>query len=141
MQDTIGEITKIKDKLGPFSGRISDLYNSKIGAYGPQYSALQTDMHNMASAWGRLHGNSVEQMKAFTDDLSTSKDADNLIAKIQRYQAQGNLYDKGGRGVPLNSSPQGGAQTIIQHSPSTGQDRYSTDGGKTWQAGKPLTQP
>lgn len=29
------------------------------------------------------------------------------------------------------------AQAIVQHSPSTGKDRYSTDGGKTWHPGKP----
>jgi hypothetical protein len=28
-------------------------------------------------------------------------------------------------------------KTIVQHSPSTGRDRYSTDGGVTWQPGKP----
>jgi len=31
----------------------------------------------------------------------------------------------------------GGAKPIVQHSPSTGQYRYSTDGGKTWQQGQP----
>ena len=30
--------------------------------------------------------------------------------------------------------------TIVQHSPSTGQYRYSIDGGKTWQAGQPKQQ-
>lgn len=33
-----------------------------------------------------------------------------------------------------------GSQPIVQQSPSTGQFRYSTDGGKTWQAGKPKGQ-
>lgn len=36
--------------------------------------------------------------------------------------------------------PPGAASTgtpIVQHSPSTGAYRYSTDGGKTWQAGQP----
>jgi hypothetical protein len=31
----------------------------------------------------------------------------------------------------------GGGAPIVQHSPSTGQYRYSADGGKTWQAGQP----
>lgn len=34
-------------------------------------------------------------------------------------------------------SGSGSQQTIVQHSPSTGQYRYSTDGGKTWQPGQP----
>jgi hypothetical protein len=37
------------------------------------------------------------------------------------------------------SAQQGGnpGKAIVQHSPSTGKYRYSTDGGKTWQAGQP----
>src|SRR5215472_3055173 len=31
----------------------------------------------------------------------------------------------------------GGGEPLVQHSPSTGQYRYSTDGGKTWQPGQP----
>lgn len=34
----------------------------------------------------------------------------------------------------------GGGGPIVQHSQSTGQFRYSTDGGKTWQQGKPPSQ-
>jgi hypothetical protein len=32
------------------------------------------------------------------------------------------------------------AKPIVQHSPSTGQYRYSNDGGKTWQPGQPQAQ-
>jgi hypothetical protein len=33
-----------------------------------------------------------------------------------------------------------GGKTIVQQSPSTGKYRYSTDGGQTWQPGKPQSQ-
>ena len=33
-----------------------------------------------------------------------------------------------------------GSKVMVQHSPSTGQYRYSNDGGQTWQAGQPPSQ-
>ena len=117
MQAALKEIGANSDQLGPFMGRISDLYTSKVGAYGPQYSALQTDLHNIATGWGRLHGNSVETMKQFNDDLNTAKDPANLIAKLQRYKEQADIYSKGGQGVPI--SPSTGIQSL-------------TDGGTTY---------
>lgn len=47
---------------------------------------------------------------------------------------------------PTSTSPPAAAPkvtrsaTIVQHSPSTGKDRYSTDGGTTWLPGKPPSQ-
>ena len=103
MQAAMGEVTKNAAQLGPFMGRVSDLYTSKIGAYGPQYSALQTDLHNIATAWGRLHGNSVQTMNQFSQDLNSAKDPANLLAKLQRYQDQASIYAKGGQGVPVTT--------------------------------------
>ena len=107
MHDAAAEIDKIGDKLGPFMGRISDLVTGKIGAYGPEFSALQTDLHNIATGWGRLHGNSVETMKQFYDDLNASKDPANLKAKLERYEKQAETYKEGGAGRPGN---EGGAK-------------------------------
>lgn len=49
---------------------------------------------------------------------------------------------KGGRkGAPQSAAPPVSAppagKPLVQHSPSTGAYRYSTDGGKTWQPGQP----
>jgi len=97
-------------------GRISDLVTGKIGAYGPQFSALQTDLHNIATAWGRLHGNSVETMKQFYDDLNASKDPANLKAKLERYEKQANIYSQGGKGSAnnLDNAPQNQSQKRYQ---------------------------
>lgn len=46
-------------------------------------------------------------------------------------QAVLSRYTGGVSAAPSASAP------IVQHSPSTGAYRYSTDGGKTWQAGQP----
>ena len=98
MHDAAAEIDKIGDKLGPFMGRVSSLVTGKVGAYGPEFSALQTDLHNIATGWGRLHGNSVETMKQFYEDLDSSKDPANLKAKLERYEKQAETYRTGGTG-------------------------------------------
>lgn len=98
MQEAGAEVDRLGDKLGPFAGRYSELVTGKIGAYGPEFSGLQTDMHNIATAWGRLHGNSVETMKAFLDDLNSSKDPANLKEKLAHYAHQAEIYKAGGTG-------------------------------------------
>lgn len=40
-------------------------------------------------------------------------------------------------GAAAQAQPGGGSAPIVQHSPSTGAYRYSTDGGKTWLPGQP----
>lgn len=40
-------------------------------------------------------------------------------------------------GAAHSSGESGGGKPMVQHSPSTGKYRYSTDGGKTWQPGQP----
>ncbi len=104
MQEAEEEVKNLGDKLGPFAGRYSDLVTGKIGAYGPEYSGLQTDMHNIASAWGRLHGNSVQTMKDFYADLNSSKDPANLIEKLKHYEHQAEIYKTGAQGKPLEGS-------------------------------------
>ena len=104
MREAGEEIDKLGDKLGPFMGRVSDLVTGKVGAYGPEFSALQTDLHNIATGWGRLHGNSVETMKQFYDDLNSSKDPANLKAKLERYERQANIYKAAGAGRPENTN-------------------------------------
>lgn len=100
MHEASQEIDKLGAKLGPFAGRYSELLTGKIGKFGPEFSGLQTDLHNIATAWGRLHGNSVESMKGFMDDLNASKDPANLKEKLVHYEHQANLYKAGGEGRP-----------------------------------------
>jgi hypothetical protein len=57
----------------------------------------------------------------------------NRLATLSRYGAQA-------KPNPALVGQGGGAPPIVQHSPSTGQYRYSTDGGKTWQPGQPPNQ-
>ena len=117
MHEAEGEIDKVGDKLGPFMGRISDLVTGKVGAYGPEFSALQTDLHNIATGWGRLHGNSVETMKQFYDDLNASKDPANLKAKLERYEKQAETYKAGGEGRPPASDGASSGATELEIGP------------------------
>ncbi|MDR5729447.1 MAG: hypothetical protein RB191_18695 [Terriglobia bacterium] len=129
MKAAYDEIDKLADKLGPFSGRYSELVTGKIGAYGPEYSALQTDLHNIATGWGRLHGNSVETMKEFLNDLDTAKNPANLKAKLQRYEYQAEIYKAGGEGKGNNPEPQTGWSAPKDAPPAPRQDgKYLYDG-------------
>ena len=47
---------------------------------------------------------------------------------------------QGGTIAPSATAPKQAAKPIVQHSASTGKDRYSTDGGSTWLPGKPPQQ-
>lgn len=127
MYDAGNEVDALGDKIGPFMGRISDLLTGKIGAYGPEFSALQTDLHNIATGWGRLHGNSVETMKQFYDDLNASKDPANLKAKLERYEKQAEIYDRRGQGKPQakdapHTSSSGGTPTPPKGATQVGVD-------------------
>lgn len=113
MKDATKEIDQLRDQLGPFAGRYSDLVVGKTGAYGPQFSGLQTDIKNIASGWGRLHGNSEKVMKEFLDDLDASKDPENLKEKLKHYAAQAKIYKRGGEGKPAEENgPPPGAKII-----------------------------
>lgn len=93
---------------------------------------------------------SPQEARQMVDMAQTTVDAerDTLQEMKQGYQQQLNPSPSAPRGKhtsakPVNPGsilPKTGAKPIVQHSPSTGAYRYSMDGGKTWQAGKPPAQ-
>ena len=118
MKEAAKEIDQLRDQLGPFAGRYSDLAVGKIGAYGPQFSGLQTDIKNIASGWGRLHGNSEKVIKEFLDDLDSSKDPEDLKEKLKHYAAQAKIYKRGGEGKTV----EGETRTYQGHTYKKGDD-------------------
>jgi len=97
------EIDSLGNELGPFAGRYSTLLTSKIGAYGPKFSGLQSDMNNIATGWGRAHGNSEKVMEEFRQDLDSSKDPQNLKEKLAHYAQQAEIYKNVGAGKPAEA--------------------------------------
>jgi hypothetical protein len=106
--DAETQIKQLGDKLGPMSGRFSELYNGKIGAYGPEYSGLQTTLHNIGTAWMRLHANSESARQDFLNALSSAKDPANLIANLHTIDSQARDYVQQGKGRGGQGSAQGG---------------------------------
>jgi hypothetical protein len=96
--DAETQIKQLGDKLGPMSGRFSELYNGKIGAYGPEYSGLQTTLHNIGTAWMRLHADSESARQDFLNALSSAKDPANLIANLHAIDSQARDYVQQGKG-------------------------------------------
>lgn len=106
MEHAKSEVKALGNKLGPFAGRYSELVTGRIGAFGPEFNGLQTDMHNISTGWGRAHGNSEKVMEAFRQDLDSSKDPANLIEKLKHYAQQAKIYKAAGEGRPAKAEPE-----------------------------------
>ncbi len=92
------QIKTLRDKLGPMAGRYQELVTGKIGAYGPEFSGLQTTLHNTATAWMRMHADSEAARRDFVETLRGAKDPDNLIANLTAIRKQVSDYVKQGQG-------------------------------------------
>lgn len=128
-------------------GRLATSLSSKAASpqqqeflrYWRQMDALAVGLRNLVQT-GRATQTQVDRLIAELPNpynTTSSADARNRLRMVQselRIAADsGKLPD-----VPLGDQPASGKQkAIVQHSPSTGQYRYSLDGGKTWQPGQP----
>jgi hypothetical protein len=111
--DAEAKINQLGDKLGPMSGRFSELYTGKLGAYGPEYSGLQTTLHNIGTAWMRLHANSESARQDFLHALSSAKDPANLIANLHSIDSQARDYVQQGKGRGGQGSAQSGGNAGV----------------------------
>jgi hypothetical protein len=91
MPATISEITRLKDKLGPFAGRWNDFMQGKVGGNDPQFSGLRADMLMMSSAVALAHaqGRLPENLREEFDRTinAPNQTADNLISTLQHIDA------------------------------------------------------
>ena len=114
------EVANLGAQLGPMSGRLNDLYTGTIGAYGPQFSGLQTELKNVGTAWMRLHANSETARADFAKMLASSNDPANLVANLNALEGQAKDYVTEAQGRP---SQLGGSTPAVQ---------ALTDGGTTY---------
>ena len=110
--DAKTQIGELGDKLGPMSGRYQELFTGKIGTYGPEFSGLQQTLHNIGTAWMRLHANSESARQDFLEALRGAKDPANLIANLDSIDKQARDYVKQGKGNAGNQPAQGGGNMI-----------------------------
>ena len=139
--EVITEIGSMANELGPVMGRWNDFMQGKVGTDNPRFAGLRTDLMMLstavalAHAQGRLPENLREEFdQAINAPKQTPENLKSVVSHIlpwmQKMQQQGHPNE------PQNA----GGAPIVQHSPSSGQYRYSTDGGKTWQPGQPQSQ-
>ena len=94
------EIDGLGVELGPMQGRWNEMYVSKVGAFGPQYSKLQTELKNIGTAWMRLHANSESARQEFEGVLRGAQSPANLEANLDAIAEQAQDYVKEGQGKP-----------------------------------------
>jgi hypothetical protein len=143
--EVMARIDSIASKIGPIAGRWNDFMQGKVGSDDPDFAALRSDLLMMSSAVALAHaqGRLPENLREeFDHAINAPKQTPaNLKATIQTMIPWLQQVQTQGQHATGGQQPQGGQSApIVQHSPSTGQDRYSTDGGKTWQPGKPPSQ-
>jgi hypothetical protein len=135
VDDAKAEIMKLGDQLGPMAGRWNDLATSKVGAYGPQFSGLQTQLKNVSTAWMRLHANSETAREDFAKMLSASQDPANLVANLDALEGQAKDYVQEGKGQPGTlggKTPQGSGAAPKEGDTKTNAagDKVKFSGGK-----------
>jgi hypothetical protein len=133
------EIKKLGPSLGPMAGRYNELATSKIGAYGPEFAGLQTTLHNVATAWMRLHANSDAAREDFINQLRAAQSPENLAAVLSSIDEQAKHYVAQGKGRTANR-PSGGTNPSAKQPPKAGDvvDGYRFKGGnpsdqKNWE--------
>lgn len=104
MDDAKTEIQKLGDKLGPMAGRYNELATGRIGAFGPEFAGLQTTLHNIATAWMRLHANSDNARQDFINQLKAAQDPANLAAVLDSIEKQATDYVAQGKGRTANQT-------------------------------------
>ena len=78
-----------------------------------KFSGLQQTLHNIATAWMRLHANSESSRQDFLTSLASAKNPDNLIANLKSIDKQAADYVKQGKGRGGQEAGQGGGGDMI----------------------------
>jgi hypothetical protein len=136
-------VNRRPDLFGPVAGRMTK-GKQAIGTDDPDVATLKTVEDNLGMAMQSAHGmrsashvetSAQSVLNGFNNEpkalLASIKAARDSVGTFQQNVEHTNEAGKPQSGGSGNSTP------IVQQSPSTGKFRYSTDGGKTWQAGQP----
>ena len=110
----LSEIDRLKDKLGPVSGRWNEFMQGKIGTEDPDMAGLRSDLLMYSSAVALMHarGRLPENLREeFDNAINAPKQSpENLKAIINRidgWTAQNMKAMQAGGGGPVNELPGG----------------------------------
>jgi hypothetical protein len=141
---TMESILQNRDDLfGPVAGRELN-FEEWIGSQDPDAhrfkAAARIAADHLAGVFG---GRSQAALQAIYDTIgNNATNPEAAVAGLEQMNiAAARIQSRGVGPAPRAATSGSGAQKpIVQHSQSTGQYRYSTDGGKTWQPGQPPRQ-
>lgn len=136
---------------------LANFVKSAVGGTGMRVTQTEWNQAQQTRPWltgvkaqfgpdGYLTGVKLapEQIDSMVREAKQKADAMNEAVDTVKQQHADELEQgeelKGGKGKGKGPAPKSAAKPIVQHSPSTGRYRYSTDGGKTWQTGQPPSQ-
>lgn len=131
--------------FGPAMGRTTTL-QAWVGSQSPDAQRFLTGAtilgEHSAAVFGSRAQKVAEQIQRVATDPKINPEA--LVAGLDELNGiAGEFTNPNGRlpgtdhSGPAPKKQAGAGKTIVQHSASTNQYRYSTDGGRTWQAGQP----
>jgi len=131
----IASIERNRGKLGNLGSYWSKFTNGSPIA-DPETAALMAQLSSFAALQPALHGfRGAQALSEFEKVIGgVPKNPDALEAAIKAIQGTAGIVASSGKGGE-GPAPSAGNVRIQQN--SKGEFRYSTDGGKTWQAGKP----
>jgi hypothetical protein len=134
-------IDYINGAFAPAKGSSNDVYGANDKAKSDTLKLFQQQVNaepnksKLQIAHEIVKSKGEEQVKEQANKMFGAPSTGSIFSSIAKLFFAPNVKD--GPLIPASSGGDGKGATIVQHSPSTGQDRYSTDGGKTWQPGKP----
>jgi len=124
--------------VGIGSGRVQDFLLRKIGDPNSAAAKLQATLDAVGPMLGRMYGyHSARYAQHFNGFLNTRMTPDALKGYLTGVLEHAKTAEEAQRGYGETRRSEA---PIVQHSPSTGQYRYSTDGGRTWHPGQPKSQ-
>lgn len=92
LKDTMQQIRSNPNLVGVISGRANDIWTGKIGSPNAPYYSLLTNLHNIATAWSKIHTDTDKARQEFTDLLSSAQSPANLLAALGAIGDQMNIY-------------------------------------------------
>ncbi len=119
------QINALGADVGPLKGHFYDLYEGKAGFNAPKYAGLNFALHNIGTAWMRLHANSDSARQEFEHLLRTSQTPEDLMAGLRSLDSQAQDYVKEGEGRP---DQLGGKGAGAKPSPGAGGGGKSSSG-------------
>ena len=101
----IQEVTRLKDQLGPLTGRWNEFMQGKVGAPNQEIAGLRTDLIFLSSAVALAHavGRLPENLREEFDQLinAPKQDPDNMVTiltHVQKWMHDNAKYMKGEQG-------------------------------------------